>query len=406
MKLSIFIAGKIAAGTQKTFTSRIIRIASMSVTLSVAVMILAIGIVKGFQKEIKEKVSGFGGHVFIKNLDLNQSGELALFPESDSLINRLSKIKEVKSVYTICQKPGILRTLDEAEGIQCKGVPTGYCARFINQYIVRGRSLLTSDSSDANEILISEITANRLALDTGQRTELYFIQKGEVRRRKPLIVGIYSSGIFELDKNCLLTDIRMIQRIYSHGYDSVNGIEIYLNSLNNLSEKAEEIDEAIPNTLKAQSVSELYFQIFQWLGLLDMNVIIIIALMLMVSVVNMMTALLVLIIDRTPMIGILKSMGSRTSFIRRIFVYNGARYILLGLFLGNVIGLGLGMIQKRFGLIRLNEETYYLSKVPFEINFSDMILINALTFAVCFFLLTVPAMYVSRIKPIKAIRFD
>lgn len=204
----------------------------------------------------------------------------------------------------------------------------------------------------------------------------------------------------------MLADIRMIQRIYTQGYDSINGFEVYLSSLDNLKDKSKAIDEELGTSLTAQSVNETYFQIFQWLSLLDMNVLVIIFLMVMVSVVNMMTALLVLIIDRTPMIGLLKAMGSRNKLIRQLFLYNGAKYLFRGLILGNIIGLGLGFMQNQWGLIKLNEQTYYLNKVPFFISLQDILMINGLTFVVCILLLTIPAMYVARIQPVKAIRFN
>ena len=406
MNLSLYIARKLTAESGHSFTERIIRIASASVAISIAVMLLSIGIVKGFQKEIKEKVIGFNGHVIIKNLDLNHSGELVLFPKSQSFLKKIKQLPYVKSVVPFCQKPGILRTANDAEGIQCKGVAPGYGSIFINKQITKGRGLENNDSTDLNEILISETTANRLKLDTGQRVELYFIHEGQIRRRKPKICGIYNTGINEIDKNWVLADIRMIQRIYTQGYDSINGFEVYLSSLDNLKDKSKAIDEELGTSLTAQSVNETYFQIFQWLSLLDMNVLVIIFLMVMVSVVNMMTALLVLIIDRTPMIGLLKAMGSRNKLIRQLFLYNGAKYLFRGLILGNIIGLGLGFIQNQWGLIKLNEQTYYLNKVPFFISLQDILMINGLTFVVCILLLTIPAMYVARIQPVKAIRFN
>jgi len=378
----------------------------VSVAISIAVMLLAIGIVKGFQKEIKQKATGFSGHLIIKNLDLNHSGELVLFPKEQSFLKTVQQFSYVKAVFPVCQKPGILRTLTDAEGIQCKGVPPGYGRVFMDQEIVRGRGLGNHDSIEVNEVLISEVTANRLKLDTGQSVELYFIQEGQVRRRKPKICGIFNTGINEIDKQWMLVDIRMIQRIYTQGYDSINGFEVFLTSLDNLAERTHAINEELLTTLVAQSVDESYFQIFQWLSLLDMNVTIIIILMVIVAVVNMMTALLVLIIDRTPMIGLLKALGGRNQLIRQSFLYSGAKYLLSGLILGNCIGLGLGFLQHFAGLVKLEESTYYLSKVPFSITLADALMINGLTFGVCLILLIIPAMYVARIQPVKAIRFN
>lgn len=369
-------------------------------------MILAIGIVKGFQKEIKSKATGFSGHLIIKNLDLNQSGEWALFPRKALTEKRVKQFPFVTQIYPICIKPGILRTVNDAEGIQCKGIVPGYGNIFIDRQIIRGSSLKNSDSSDLNEILISEVTAKRLKLDTGQSVELYFIQDGQVRRRKPKICGVFNTGIYEIDKTWIIADIRMVQRIYTLGYDSISGFEVFLNSLDNLDEHRNLVNEQTGMELTVLSVDDTHFQIFQWLKLLDMNVMIIIILMILVSVVNMMTALLVLIIDRTPMIGLLKAMGARNRLIRQSFLYSGSRYMLKGLLWGNIFGLGLGFTQKFTGLIKLKEETYYLSQVPFDISLTDVLMLNGLTFGVCFILLIIPAMYVSGIQPVKAIRFN
>ena len=406
MNLSLYLARKLSSESGHSYTERIIRMASLSVAISIAVMIIAIGIVKGFQIEIKQKLTGFNGHLLIKNLDLNQSGEMALFPKNQPFINKIKQLPYVVTLSPFCQKPGILKTSSEAEGIQCKGVAPEYCNRFINKHIVRGRGLNNTDPSNINSLLISETTANRLKLDTGQKVELYFIQDGEVRRRRPIICGIFNTGINEIDKNWAITDIRLIQRIYTHGYDSISGYEVLFNSMTNLEQRTKRIDEELGQTLKAQSITETQNQIFQWLGLLDMNVMVIIILMVIVAVVNMMTALLVLIIDRTPMIGLLKSMGGRTKLIRQLFLYNGAKNLVKGLVLGNIIGLGLGTLQKYFGFITLNEETYYVSQVPFSISIIDVLSINGLTFVVCTMLLIIPAMYVARIQPVKAINFN
>lgn len=402
----IFIAKKLSGLGQRGMTRRIVLIAAASVAVSMVVMLLSIGIVKGFQQEIKEKVTGFDGHLLVKGMDLNQSGDLALFSNKAFSKNKLQKFSFVKSIQPVCQKPGILRTATDAEGIQCKGVGKGYTDLFIGRYLVRGKGLNCNDSFDINEVLISEVTANRLLLDTGDRVELYFIQDGQVRRRKPKICGIFNTGINEIDKSWILSDIKMVQRVYTQGYDSINSAEIFLNSLDNLENRANLVNEELGMNLTVQPVFETHYQIFQWLGLLDMNVVVIIILMVLVSVVNMITVLLVLIIDRTPMIGLLKAMGARNKLIRTVFLYNGAGYLLLGMVWGNILGLGIGFLQKYTGILKLNEETYYLDTVPFSITINEILLINGLTFAVCFLLLILPAMYVARIRPVKAIRFD
>lgn len=380
--------------------------ASVSVAISMAVMILAIGIVKGFQNEIKQKITNFNGNAIIKKLDINYSEEMSLFSKNLVNQNLFQNASFIKSIEPFCQKSCIARTNEENEGLQCRGITNGESYKFISKQIKRGKSLSLNSQNDPNQILISETTAKRLKLDTGDRLELIFIQDGQIRRRKPVICGIFNTGMNEVDRFWIITDIRMVQRVVSQGFDSINGISVFYKSLENSITNSKLLNESLPMSLTVLTVEQSHFQIFQWLNLLDMNVLIIIVLMVLVSVVNMITALIVLIVDRTAMIGLLKALGSRNNLIREIFLYNSSKYLLKGIIIGNAVGIVVGIFQNFTGILTLNEEIYYLSKVPFKISLNDLILLNILTFTVCIFILLIPSFYVAKINPAKSIKFE
>lgn len=406
MNLGIFIARKLNSKGNNSVTRRIIKIASASVAISIVVMILAIGIVRGFQQEIKRKITLFNGHAVVKNLDINHSGELTMFSLKAINSAQILKKKYIKSAEPFCQKSCIARTNTENEGMQCRGISSGECFNFFKNNIKKGRSFDVKSINDPNEIIISEITANRLGLDTGNRLEIIFIQDGQIRRRKPKICGIFNTGMNEVDKIWVITDLRMIQRVATTGYDSINGMSVYFKTNENLGILSKQLNEILPMNLTVVTVEESNYQIFQWLKLLDLNVIVILILMILVSVVNMTTALIVLIIDRTTMIGLLKALGSHNYLIRQIFLYSGAKYLFRGIVAGNIIGILLGLLQKYTGLISLNEETYYLSHVPFSISVSEILLLNIFTFAICIIVLLIPSLYVTKINPARAIKFN
>lgn len=406
MNLGFFIARRLTTQGTHNATRRIIKIASASVAISIAVMILAVGIVKGFQQEIKYKITQFNGHTIIKNLDINYSDEMSVFSKNSINFNQLLKNDFVKSAEAFCQKSCIVRTQNDNEGMQCRGISEGECMIFLKNYLKKGKPLDLNSKDDPNQILISQTTSNRLKLDTGQRVELFFIHEGQVRRRKPKIIGIYNTGIYEVDRYWVITDLRMIQRIISSGYDSINGVSVYFNKNENTTNYSKLINEMLPMQLTVVPVEQSHYQIFQWLKLLDMNVFVIIILMILVSVVNMITALVVLIIDRVSMIGLLKALGSPNSLIRKIFLYNGSKYLLSGIIIGNFLGILIGLIQKHTGILSLNEEIYYLNSVPFNINLTDIIILNIITFTVCLILLMIPSLFVSKVNPAKAVKFD
>lgn len=406
MRLSGFIAARMGGNGGKSFTRLIIRFAMAGIGLSLAVMILAIGIVLGFKNEIRQKITGFGGHIQIGNLDLNASKEARLIPKDTFLLQKISSMPGVENVYPFAGKAGILQKQGQIEGLYFKGVPYNYPWDFFRKSLVKGRIPDLKEDLDASEILISEITAKRMNLDTGMNALVYFIQDGQVRMRNPLITGIFNTGLAEFDQKAVITDMRMIQRIIGQGYDSISGYEVLLDNFNIMQSTTELINQSIDYQLRARSASDLHSVIFDWLDIIDTNAIVIIFLMMVVAIINMCTALLILIVERTQMIGILKALGATNRQIRHIFIRQGVRLVLIGLLIGNSFGLLSGYLLRDYKIFHLDEQIYYMDAVPFLFDSESILLLNAGTILVCFLVMFVPVWMVNGISPVKAIRFN
>ncbi|MBO6515957.1 MAG: ABC transporter permease [Bacteroidia bacterium] len=406
MDFSYFVGKKLATKSGKSFTRLIIRLAIAGVGLSLAVMILAVGVVRGFQQEIRQKVVGFDGHIHIRNLDLNQSRQLALIEADQSFIKKIAHHADVKYITPFCVKAGIINTQKEIEGMVFKGVPRDYDWSFIERNIKRGRLPSFSDTLDTYELVLSQKVADRLQLDTGKSVEVFFIQDTKVRRRRLKLVGIFSTGLGEFDKTICFTDIRVIQRIYTTDYSKVSGFEVGLYDMEKLETMTDWVDERIGLKLRAENIESKHSVIFQWLRIVDSNALIIIVLMTIVSVVNLITAFLILIIDRTQMIGIFKGLGANNWQVVRVFLFKGLSMVVPGLIIGNVLGLGLAYLQLQTGIFTLPEETYYMAVVPVQISMETVGYLNLGTLLISMFMMLIPGLMVRFITPVKAIRFN
>ncbi|MBI1306157.1 MAG: FtsX-like permease family protein [Bacteroidetes bacterium] len=406
MDFSLFVGKRLAFSNHRSFTTVIIRLAIAGIGISLTVMLLAVGIVKGFQNQIREKVVGFEGHIQIRKLDMNQSSELAMIDKDSVFSNAVLKIRGVSRINAFCNKTGIINTGSEIEGMLFKGVPSDYNWQFLTSYLKRGRLPVFSDTADTYELMLSSAIADRIRVDTGQKIDVFFIHDGKVRQRRFKLVGIFNTGLGEFDRTVCFTDIRVIQRIYATDYSQVSGYEVYIDDLTKLNSLSEKVDEQIPINLRAERVDDLHPVIFQWLEIVDSNAVIIIVLMTIVAVINLITAFLILILNRTRMIGILKSLGAANRQVVGIFLVNGLMMIIPGLLIGNVLGLGLARLQQHFGIFTLPEETYYMSVVPVEISLHDILFLNIGTLIICFLMLLIPALLVRRITPVRAIRFN
>ena len=406
MNVEYFIAKRLFTAKEEnnSYTKPILRIAILAIALSVAVMLLSVMVVTGFKNDISDKIIGFGSHITISSFSDNQSYETTPIQISDSLYSSILEYPGVKQINTFATKAGIIKAHDEILGVILKGVSFNYDWTFFNNNLIAGKCFKVNDSIKTNQVLISENSANILQLGVGDDLIMYFVQDPP-RVRKFEISGIYNTALYDFDKLFVIGDIKHIQSLNSWGDSSVGGVEISVNNFNNLDQITQKIYEKIPYNLNAQSIKEKTPQIFDWLDLQDVNVRIILILMLIVGGVNMITALLILILERTKMIGLLKAMGANNWSVRRVFLYSSLHLIFKGLFWGNFIALGLAFIQKRFSIISLDPNIYYMSKVPINFDFTNIVLLNIGTIIVCYLILILPSIIITKITPVKAIRF-
>ncbi|WP_443938331.1 ABC transporter permease [Pedobacter sp. MW01-1-1] len=405
MNFEYFIAGRIAIKSERTFSKLIVRIAIAGVMLSLAVMLLSVAIIKGFKTEIQDKVRGFLGDVQITRLSNNSSYELSPFELDARTVQLLKNNPNIAYFYPFATKPGIISANEEIEGINFKGVDKDYRWDYVKKHLISGRVINFADSAAAmQELLISDFTAKRLKLKTGDNFIMYFVQNPP-RKRKFKIVGVYDIGVEDIDKTFVLGDMNIVKRLNNLGPTEVGGIEIKIKDFSKLDAVAEDIYTSLPTTLRSFSIKENFPNIFTWLSLLDINTRVLLILMLIVGVINMITALLIMILERTNMIGMLKAFGATNASIMRIFLYNAAYLIGIGLVLGNVLGLGLGFFQQMTHVFKLDQSSYFLAYVPIEFHLEDILLLNVLTVVVCLGILILPAFLISKVSPLKAIRF-
>lgn len=406
MQFGYYIAKKLRSSKQQTFTSTITRLAVAAVSISVCVVILSFGILLGFKKEIREKVTGYAGDISISQYQLGNGNEQTILQIDYKLLNKVRSKPNVEYVYPTIQKAGIIKSDSVLEGLIFKGVPYNYNFTFFKKHLKKGHLPEYSDSADSYEILVSEYTAQILNADTGSLLNLFFIDNSDVRQRRPKVVGIYNTGLQEFDKQFAICDLRMLQRIVNaRNYTSAGSYEIKVKDFTFLDITAEEINNELDYKLGAKTVKELYPTIFQWLEIVDTNVLVIIILMFIVAIINMFTVLLILIIDRIPMIGLLKAMGSDTPKILSIFNWQGLFILIGGVVIGNAIALSAAFLQHQFKLVKLSAETYYMDAVPFYLPWYYVMILNVGALLVCYLFTYLPLRIISNIKPTDSIRF-
>jgi lipoprotein-releasing system permease protein len=414
MNLPYFIAQRLIKGRREgtSFSRPINIIAVTGIALGLAVMILAVSILTGFKQQIRNKIVGFGSNIQILNFDSNYSLETIPISDTQSFIPKIKQIPGIKHVQVFATKAGIIKTEDAIQGVVLKGVGNDFDWRFFKSNMVDGSVFTVTDTGRTNQVIISKKISDMLRLKTGDSFAMYFVQDPP-RSRKFTISGIYETSLEEFDKMYVYCDIGHIKRLNGWTDDQVSGFEIFINDFDNLDEMRMAVRDVIGYKLledetkfKVTSIRERYPQIFDWLNFQDMNVIIIITLMLLVAGFNMISGLLILILEKTNMIGIFKALGSENGTIRKVFLYQAAYLIAKGLFWGNIIGIGLAFIQLKTGLISLDPTSYYIKTVPVNLQFSHILLLNAGTMAAIILMLLVPSQLISRIVPVKAIKYD
>jgi len=414
LNLELYIAKKITYKNKsdRQISRPIISIATLGIALGLAVMILAIAIVTGFKAGITEKITGFGSHIQISNYDNNNSFET--YPIDINLvpIDRLSEIEGIKHIQSFATKPGIINTKEETQGVVLSGASLDYDWSFFKNKLVEGDTISMVSSKKSNQVLISEKLAKLLHLNIGEKLIMYFVQQ-PIRQRAFTISGIYNSGMDEFDKLFVICDMRHIQKLNNWKNNQVSGIEITLDDFKNLDETKEQIRNTVSgiftengSTFKVRSIKQRHPQIFNWLEMLDLNVWIILGLMILVAGFNMISGLLIIILEKTNMIGILKALGTDNWSVRKVFLYQSAMIIGKGMLWGNLIGIGICLIQYHFQLISLDPVNYYLDTVPINLNILHLILLNIGTLITTVSMLLVPSYYITRITPSKAIKFD
>lgn len=405
MGFSRFIAARISFRSKRTFSKLIVRIAIVGIMLGLSVMILSLAIIKGFKQEIREKIRAFAGDITIFKYDLNNSYENSPIHTDDAFIKRIKPAPFLSAVMPFATKPGIIKANNEIEGVVLKGVDKSYNWIFFAKNLVEGNVINFSDTSETtNQIMISTYTANRLKLKLHDSFLMYFVQE-PLRKRKFTIVGIYDAGVEDVNKTFVVGELSLIQRLNNWQPDEIGGYELRVNDFDRVEQDNDFIRDQMPVELKSYTISDNYSTIFEWLKLLDANTQIILGLMLIVAVINMISALLIMILERTIMIGLFKAMGSTNWTIQKIFLYNALYLIGIGLLLGNALGIGIGWLQHQTHFFRLDEASYYMKFVPIKMEWLDIVLLNAGTLVISLLVLIIPSMLVSRITPVKAIKF-
>jgi len=362
----------------------------------------------GLQEKIREKIAAFNGHVNISNYD-NNSSQISLIPvdKNQDFYPEFKSVDGVEHVQAVATKFGIIRTETDFEGVVVKGVGTDYYWEYFKDFLIKG-SLPNFNNELNDEVLISAYLANRLQLQVGDKVPTYFLREGSERplTRGFVITGIYDSGFREFDELYLIADIRHIQRLNRWEANEVGNFEVFLDNFEEIDLKGQEIYENTGSFLDTQTITQKYYSIFEWLALFDFNIALIIGIMILVAGINMITALLVLILERTQMIGILKALGGNDWSIRKIFLYNAGYLILKGLFWGNLIGLGILLLQKYFKLVPLDPTTYYVTEVPVYLHWDYILAVNIGTLILCMLMLIIPSIIISKISPSRAIKFE
>lgn len=406
MNFPYFLAKRIAVSGKRTFSKLIVRVAIGAIALGVAAMLLSIAVLKGFKGEVTAKQRGFFGDITLNKYDLNLSYEHAPFSLQPAEIEEIRNIPGINALQYYATKAGIINVNDEVEGVLLKGIDAAYDQRFINHVMVDGGPIDFSDSTKAiSQIIISQHIANRLQLHVGDDFIMYFVQE-PVRRRKFEIVGIYHTGVEELDNTYVIGALPLIRRLNDWGANEVGGYELSIKDFDQLDELTAEVRDRLPIHVDALNVRDQLPEIFQWLDLLDVNTVIILVLMMVVAVVNMVSALLIIILERTSMIGILKALGYTDGGIRRVFLYHASYLIGLGLLAGNALGMGLYFFQRLTHYFKLDEASYYVSYIPVTISAWEVVLLNLGVASIALIVLVMPSYLVSRITPIKAIQFQ
>ena len=415
MNFPLYIAKRIYSdqGDKRKVSRPAIRIATIGVAIGLAVMIVTVSVVLGFKHTIRDKVVGFGSHIQVHNI-MNYSGsDPHPICANDSLMKAVGKLPGVAKAERFSMTQGILKTDEDFLGIAIKGIAEEYDTTFLSQHLIAGNITSFSDKTSKYKLLVSKMIADKMRLKVGDKVFGYFIDNQDVRTRKFTISGIYQTNMTRFDETLCFTDLHTANKLNGWTDNQATGIEVLVKDFEKVNETANQFIDNINrtsdeqgNSLTSETIYELYPQVFSWLELLDINVWIILALMVCVAGFTMISGLLIIILERTQMIGILKALGARNKTVRHTFLWFSVFIIGQGLFWGNIVGIGIVLLQKYTGFITLDPQTYYVSEAPMELNLPLVALINIATLLICVFVLIAPSYLISHIHPAKSMRYE
>jgi lipoprotein-releasing system permease protein len=406
LNLEYFIAKRISNKGKESFSGPVIRVSQLSISLGLAVMILSIAIVVGFKNTVSSKVTGFSSQLKIVPFDNNQSLEEQAITLDKTLIMDLKADKNISHINFTAKKAGVIKTESQIQGIVFKGLDKNYDFKFLKESLFEGRIPDLSNKNDS--VLVSLDLSRKLRLKIGDDLRVWFLSgnNSKTRGRKFKICGIYNTGLEEFDSRYIIGDLRHIRKLNGWGEDQVGSIELFCKDMENIDETQMELYKTIPYNLQVISIKQEYPQIFNWLDLLDTNVAVVLILMILVSGITMVSTLFIIIMERTGMIGVLKSLGMRNGQIRKIFLHKAANIIGKGMLWGNAGGLGLYLLQYYFQILKLSSQSYYVDYVPVELYFSYYLYLNLATFLLSLLIIIGPSYYITRISPAKALRYE
>ncbi|MDT0643010.1 FtsX-like permease family protein [Zunongwangia sp. F363] len=393
---------------KSSISAPIMKIAVVAIAIGVIMMLVSFATGLGLQQKIRDKIAAFNGHIIISNYD-NNSSQITFEPVSrnQDFYPDFPEVEGIEHIQAVATKFGVIRTATDFEGVIVKGVGEDYNWNYFKDFLVEGE-LPDVQNNLNDEVLISDYLANRLQLKVGDKAPTYFLREDNERPllRAFVITGIYDSGFQEFDELYMIADIRHIQRLNKWEDDEVGNFEVFIDDFDEIDSKGNQVYENTGSFLDTQTITQKYYAIFEWLSLFDFNIALIIGIMILVAGINMITALLVLILERTQMIGVLKALGSTDWAIRKIFLCNAGYLILRGLFWGNLIGIGLLLLQKYLKLFPLDPRTYYVTEVPVYLNWDYIFAVNIGTMLLCMLMLLIPSIIISKISPVKAMKFE
>ena len=405
MSFASFISSRISLQSNRTYSKLIVRIAIIGIMLSLGVMILTVSVIRGFKLEIRQKLRGFAGDIQVQNYDNNNSYQASPF-RRDTVFERKVKSNSLfGSIVPTLDKPGIIKTKTEIEGVVIKGVDKNYDWSFFKRSLVAGTIIDFSDTLNAKkQLLISSYLANRLNLKVGDKFLMYFVQDALLKR--PFVVkGIYDAGIEDIDHTFVVGDLSLMVKLNGWDANQVGGYELRVANFEKLDDANNILKDFMPLKLRSYTITDTYPAIFVWLDELNVNSTVMLILMILVGTINMISALLIIILERTSLIGILKAMGANNWTIQKIFLFNAAYLIGIGMVLGNIFGLGISIFQSKTHFFTLDESSYYMKFIPMQLQFWDIVLLNAGTLLICMLVMIGPSTLVAKISPVKAIRF-